>query len=187
MSNRSARTVADAALGDASAFNAEHVNHASIAGEVGKRQLFVDMDGVLADFDTGYERAFGVRPSTTADNVDWAIVRARPNFYRDLPLMSDAHVLWKYVARHNPIILTGVPKSVPEAPRNKRAWVRKNIGDDVEVRCCLSKEKCLHAKPGDILIDDWEKYRHLWHAQGGVWITHLCASVTIDELKGLGL
>jgi hypothetical protein len=30
------------------------------------------------------------------------------------------------------------------------------------------QEKCLHVSPGDILIDDWEKYRDLWAAKGGV-------------------
>ena len=34
-------------------------------------QLFVDMDGVLADFDAHYHARFGVRCSTAADNVDW--------------------------------------------------------------------------------------------------------------------
>lgn len=150
-------------------------------------KLFVDMDGVLADFDAGYERAFGVRPSKHTDNVDWQLVRDRPNFYRDLPPMEDALELWSYVARYNPIVLTGVPWSVPEAPSNKRAWIYKVLGRGVEVRCCLSKEKCLHAAAGDILIDDWEKYRQLWIDQGGVWITHLNAELTIAELKGMGL
>jgi hypothetical protein len=54
------------------------------------------------------------------------------------------------------IVLTGVPSSVPEAADNKRAWARKHLGEHVRVICCLAKEKCKHAKPGDILIDDWE-------------------------------
>lgn len=44
-------------------------------------QLYVDLDGVLADFDTGYERAFGVRPDKAANNVDWTMVRRTPDFY----------------------------------------------------------------------------------------------------------
>jgi hypothetical protein len=34
-------------------------------------QLFVDMDGVLADFDAHYEAVFGVRASKELDNIDW--------------------------------------------------------------------------------------------------------------------
>src|SRR4051812_19537227 len=121
-------------------------------------QLFVDMDGVLADFDAGYEASFDVKPCKQADNVDWQAVRALTGFYENLPPMADLPELWSHIERHRPIVLTGVPSSVEEAPDNKRAWVRKHLGDSVEVRCCRSSEKCLHAGQGDVLIDDWEKY-----------------------------
>jgi hypothetical protein len=152
-------------------------------------QVFVDMDGVLADFDAHHEAVFGVRSCKTADNVDWGAVRAIPGFYEAIPPMPDMEELWSFVAQltPRPIVLTGVPSSVEEAPENKRAWVRKHLGADVEVRCCRSKEKSLHAKPGDILIDDWEKYRHLWEAKGGRWVTHTSAQRSIDQLLVLGV
>lgn len=145
-------------------------------------QIFVDMDGVLADFDSGYESVFGLRPSIHADNVDWELVRQHKDFYLNLPPMSDAFDLWRFIAPHAPIILTGVPRSVDEAAENKTAWVRRMFGD-VEVRCCRSSEKCLHASPGDILIDDWEKYRKKWEKAGGIWITHQNAIETIATLE----
>jgi hypothetical protein len=83
-------------------------------------------------------------------------------------------------------VLTGVPDSVEEAPENKRAWVRKHLCSSVEVRCCRSREKCLHAASGDILIDDWEKYRDLWLSKGGQWITHKSAAETIAALTAIG-
>jgi hypothetical protein len=150
-------------------------------------QIFVDMDGVLADFDTGYEIKFGYRPDKTADTADWNKVRNCAGFYERLPPMPDAHELWAFVAPYRPIVLTGVPWSVEEAPANKRAWVRKHLGEHVEVRCCKSAEKCRHAQPGDILIDDWEKYRHLWIAAGGRWVTHRSAAESIRELRALGV
>lgn len=150
-------------------------------------QLFVDMDGVLADFDAHHEAVFGVRSCKLADNVDWKKVRTAANFYLNIPPMPDMAALWSHVERHNPIVLTGVPHSVEEASDNKRAWARKHLGAGVEVRCCRSSEKCLHAAPGDILIDDWEKYRHLWTAKGGRWITHSSAAETIRDLQSLGV
>lgn len=149
-------------------------------------QLFVDMDGVLADFDTGYEIEFGVRASRLLDNVDWNIVRDKRGFYENLPPMPDMQALWAHVERHQPIVLTGVPRSVEEAPENKRAWVRKHLGVHVEVRCCASKDKAMHAAPGDILIDDWEKYRKRWINRGGIWITHIDAAQSIQALVDLG-
>jgi hypothetical protein len=150
-------------------------------------QIFVDMDGVLADFDAHHEAVFGARPDKAADNVDWTAVRAVGDFYLHIPPMADLPVLWDFIAPFSPIVLTGVPWSVKEAPENKRAWAEQHLGGDVEVRCCRSREKALHARPGDILIDDWEKYRHLWEQAGGRWVTHTDAEATVRQLRGLGI
>lgn len=128
-----------------------------------KPTLFIDMDGVLVDFDKGYHHAFGYTPTKIDDNVDWALVKAHNGFYANLPAMEDFDVLWQGVAQYNPIILTGVPKEVPDSTNDKRAWVDKHIGKDQPMIACLSKEKSLHMRnKGDIMIDDWDKYRQLW-------------------------
>lgn len=149
-------------------------------------QVFVDMDGVLADFDAHYVAVFGIRPNKLTDNVAWDAIRECKGFYTNIPPMVDMRELWDFVSPLKPIVLTGIPSSVEEAADNKRGWVRKHLGDAVEVRCCLSKEKYLHAQPGDILIDDWTKYRDLWIAKGGRWITHTSAENTINQLCELG-
>jgi hypothetical protein len=149
--------------------------------------LFVDMDGVLADFDLHYEAVFGIRPSKADDNVDWAAVRAVEGFYAAIPPMADLPELWARIERYRPIVLTGIPKSVEEAAANKQAWVANHLGPHVEVRCCRSSEKCLHARPGDILVDDWTKYMGRWLAAGGRWITHRSAAETINALDALGI
>lgn len=150
-------------------------------------QLYVDMDGVLADFDRQHELVFGVRSDKQADNVDWAAVRMVKDFYLDMPPMPDMPALWARIARYQPIVLTGVPAAVEEAPANKRAWVRKHLGNEVELICCRSRDKSLYAAAGDILIDDWEKYRVLWVAKGGIWITHQNAAATIAALDALAI
>ena len=150
-------------------------------------QLFVDMDGVLADFNAHYEAVFGVIADRVLDNVDWQAVRGVRNFYLNMPPMADLDALWRRIERHRPIVLTGVPKDVEEAPDNKRGWVRRHLGKHVEVRCCLSKEKYLHAFPGDVLIDDWEKYKSRWEDAGGIWITHVSAAETGRRLSECGL
>lgn len=150
-------------------------------------KLFVDLDGVLADFDTQYHAEFGVRPDKMLDNVDWGKVASVKDFYLGIPPMADMQVLWNYIDRYRPIILTGVPYSVNEAPDNKRAWVRAHVGADIEVICCASRNKCLHAAPGDVLIDDWEKYRDLWVGKGGRFVTHRSADETIKQLSEIGV
>lgn len=148
-------------------------------------QLFVDMDGVLADFDRHHETVFGERASKEADNVDWSRVNEYPGFHLNIPPMADMLELWHFISPYKPIVLTGVPVSVDKAVNNKRKWVAKHLGKHVEVRCCLSKEKCLHAQHGDVLVDDWTKYQHLWVQAGGIWVTHTSAKSTIEKLKPL--
>ena len=149
-------------------------------------QLFVDMDGVLADFDGHHAALFGIRADKQRSNVDWARIRADEAFYLSLPPMADLPLLWEAIAPLRPIVLTGLPSAVPEAPERKRAWARRHLGAAVEVRCCRSKHKHRHAAPGDILIDDWERYRALWIGAGGRWITHASAADTLRQLRAMG-
>ena len=104
--------------------------------------LFVDMDGVLADFARHHEAVFGWRPEI-GDNVDWAAVREVEDFYLNIPPMADLQLLWTRIERHQPIVLTGVPE-IAEAPSSKRAWVCKHLGPEVPVRCCQASEKWRH-------------------------------------------
>ena len=106
-------------------------------------QLYVDLDQVLADFDEGYNRTFGSRP-TEPGAVDWARVAGVPNFYQTLPPMLDWRELWAHVRHRNPIILTGKPVSVPSAEADKKAWVARPCrrgcalrGDPLSLRVAL--------------------------------------------------
>jgi len=153
--------------------------------------LFIDMDGVLADFDAAYKAVTGWAPDKRLDNVDWREVVARPGFYANLPPMPDALILWDFAANYalvrgyNIVILTGVPSSVPEAAADKRRWVNRHIGEHVPMIACRSRDKSKHAKAGDILVDDWERYKDKWLAIGGIWITHTDAASSIAALKEL--
>lgn len=156
------------------------------------RQIFVDLDNTLSDLVTHYKNVFGVQLDIGMyrdhgkDNIDWKAVRGHGNFFLDMPPMPDMDELWNYVKHENPIVLTGIPdpeKKIHEAEENKRAWVRKHLGDHVEVRCCQAKHKYMHCSKGDILIDDWTKYKHLWEAAGGIFVTHINAITTIKQLQ----
>ena len=150
-------------------------------------QLCIDMDGVLADFDRHHEAMFGTRPCKIADNVDWKVVRKVKDFYLNIPPVADLEELWARIEHYSPIVLTGIPSSVAEAADNKQAWVRKHLGAHVPVICCPAREKYLHAGSGNVLIDDWEKYKDLWVAAGGRWVTHKSAADTARQLSEIGL
>lgn len=152
-------------------------------------QLYVDLDGVLADFDGHFRALFGraKHDGGPQEDDDWAKVRASKTFYRDMPPMRDMKRLWKYIAKHDPCVLTGIPKSMPEqATINKLEWCKRHVPEACVITC-LSAEKSLYCEPGDILIDDWERYKGKWEAKGGIWVTHTSAQDTIDQLRRMGL
>lgn len=150
-------------------------------------QLFVDLDGVMADLDAHHEAIFGFRPDKVKENIDWKKIQAIPHFYANIPPMQDLAELWDHVEAYDPIVLTGVPFSVETALADKRDWVIKHLGSHIRMIGCKSVDKCLHGKRGDILIDDWEKHQQRWIDMGGRWITHVSAVQTIDQLEEWGL
>ncbi len=154
------------------------------------RQIFVDLDGVLADLDTYYQTCFGVRPNQdTYEPPDmWDNIRRHGTFYQHLPLMSDAMKLWEGIIERfhpRPIILTGIPRSIPGVEHQKRMWVRDHLGAHVKVICCWSRDKQLHGGPGEILIDDRLKYSTYWLRMGGVFVHHSSADDTLGQLEHL--
>lgn len=148
-------------------------------------ELFVDMDGVLADFDKHYETLFGEKPVRPLKR-GWKNVRAAKDFYRSIPPMEDVKLLWSYIKDYKPSILTGIAKAVEGSANNKREWAAEHF-PGVPVICCLAEHKYLYATKDAVLIDDWEKYKTLWEGAGGTWITHVNALDTIAALGKLGL
>jgi hypothetical protein len=152
--------------------------------------LFIDLDGVLSDFNGFYLQQFGARLTRQQGDKDppdmWENIRRHGTFYREMPPLQDARELWEGVRRWNPVVLTGVPYvEVPTAEAQKRAWLKEHLGSDVPIICCRSKDKRLHGKPGDVLVDDWDKYQNLWVNMGGIFVLHRSARETLAVLDNL--
>lgn len=143
-------------------------------------KLFLDLDGVLADMHGFYHTSFGIRPTWEMKNF-WEPVKQHGSFFRDMPKLHDADELFEGVKHLQPTILTGSPYSIPDVEQQKRAWIAEHFGS-VPVICCKSRDKRLHGKPGDILIDDWEKFQPLWQEMGGVFILHTSAKSSLEAL-----
>ncbi len=146
--------------------------------------IFLDCDGVLADFDTYAEAYFGMPPrayeAKVGSKVFWRELEAQGDFYRNLPLMPDARELVAGVAHLNPTILTGCPRG-NWAEAQKVAWAHEHF-PGIPVITCRSADKRAHANPGDVLIDDWPQHRHRWIEMGGVFISHFCAATSLAAL-----
>lgn len=147
------------------------------------RTIFVDLDGVLADFDRHCLEQFGMTVNRDIPDPSglWRAINKHGEFFSTIPLMPDAWTLWNGVlAFGKPKILTGMPM-IRKAEEQKREWVRKHFGD-VRTICCYSREKSKYCTPGDILIDDWSKYQKLWEDAGGIFIKHEDAQTSLVKL-----
>jgi beta-phosphoglucomutase-like phosphatase (HAD superfamily) len=154
--------------------------------------IWLDMDGVLADFDGHYQACFGVKPTRwpEPDTVDWKLIASVPDFYLNLPLMPGAKELFRFVDELGvgTGILTGVPKEIDESSNHKIEWAAKpEHFPHVMVRCCRSRNKFKHGKPGHVLVDDYLKYRDAWVDMGGIFVHHTSAESSIQQLRELRL
>lgn len=155
-----------------------------------KYEIYVDLDGVLADFDYGVFTHTGSWPRDLDDATLWEKIKQIPNFYRQLELMRDANILWETVHKYNPQILTAIPRRItlPEAEQDKRDWVCFYFGNNIPVNIGpYSKDKQKWAATNRILIDDRQSNIEEWQSHGGIGILHKNAITTIHELQKIGL
>ena len=116
-------------------------------------KIYIDMDGVLADFDRGLIELCNVNPidqSTKTEDEDatmWDKVRTVEHFYDKLPLISGAsEAIFNLYKRYGDKceILTGVPKekrNIPEAGDDKIHWVHRLINPQIKVNICYKEDK----------------------------------------------
>ena len=154
-----------------------------------KYKIYVDMDGVLVDFDGGYEKLTGMT-TREADKKGpeffWKpISKAGAKWWITLNWMPDGKQLWDYVKKYNPELLSA-PSREEASKMGKRIWVKRELpGAKLILRSADKKQE--FASPTSILIDDREKNIEQWEAAGGIGILHTDASSTIKKLKELGL
>jgi hypothetical protein len=148
--------------------------------------IWLDMDGPLADFDGHYFAHFGVHPTRwpEPETVDWKLVQSVPDFYLTIPLAEGARDLFRYVVEHDPdhAILTGIPKSITASDNHKTRWAAREFPGE-RVQCCSARDKWQFGEPGDVLVDDYTKYRVDWERMGGIFVHHTSAA---DSIRRLG-
>lgn len=149
------------------------------------RRLYLDLDGVMADFDAHFPAVFDCDHRSMADDAMWERINSHNSFFRDLPPCPGALEFFRAIAHLDPIILTACPRTNYAAVAGqKRAWVREHLGDLVVLPVMGGRNKPLfmHA-PGDVLIDDWSKNIEAWTAAGGSGILHRHFPTTLDALS----
>jgi len=148
------------------------------------RQLFLDCDGVLADFDAGSKEMLGMLPDAFEARHGkrgfWRQVAKTRDFYARLPLMPDARILFDAVAHLEPIILTGLPLGNWAAPQKVR-WAAEHF-PGTRIITCMARDKYRHMTGADVLVDDRADHRAKWEDAGGIFVHHKNARSSLKQL-----
>ena len=150
-------------------------------------KLFLDADGVLANFDEGVERLLGMSAREferrRGRGAFWRELAKAPEFYAQLPQMPDGQLLFDAVKHLNPTILTGLPLGNWAAPQ-KVKWAAEHF-PGVPIVTCMARDKHRHMEAGDVLVDDRENHRAAYEAHGVIFIHHKNARDSIRQLAAI--
>ena len=159
-----------------------------IAEDITEYQVYCDMDGVLTDFELGYEKLTGIDLKGEFQKGEdfWdPISKAGVGFWAGLQWMPGGKELWAYLKPFNPVLLSA-PSREQSSRIGKAVWVKHKIpGTKLILR--YAKQKQQLATQNSILIDDRQVNIDQWEAAGGIGILHTSTANTIQQLQKLGL
>jgi hypothetical protein len=141
-------------------------------GTLKNKILFCDLDGVLANFEEGFKLKFNKSPNDLSKPVMWSIINKSKTFFENLPWMLKGREFWNAIKKYDPIILTGVPPNLKTAEEQKRKWCARELGSDIHVITCSSKNKSKYCISDSILIDDRTENQNKWIYSGGIFILY---------------
>ena len=162
-------------------------------------KVYLDMDGVLADFDQRFRDLSGMEPSEFENKYGrkafWDLIdeEHKIKFWVGIKPMDGASALVDAVKDYDYELLTS-PSAKKQSYLGKILWVKNHTGDvfPSKPRINFKKAKEKHLiKPQlaktDILIDDREDTIGRWNAAGGTGIVYKSIGQTLSDLKKLGL
>ena len=142
-------------------------------------EIYVDMDGVLADFFGEWAKLMQVDHFTDIDkqhDINDALqkIRDTDDFWLRLPILPEAKNLLNLIkkVKGEYSICTSPLADDPNSEKHKRTWVEKNLAffPPKEVHVTHNKPQFATAKDGtpNILIDDYGVNINAWEAAGGI-------------------
>jgi hypothetical protein len=166
-----------------------------------KYHFYLDMDGVIADFDSRFKEYTGYYPKEYQEKFSKKeffkeINKGGHEFWSEMPWTPFGHKIWNKLKDLNVSILTS-PGEFHQAKEGKLEWVKKHLGD-VKVDFKLSGQK--HTILDDrsipdiseteermyhVLIDDHYSNLIPWDEAGGksIKVTYNNTSAVIKDIS----
>lgn len=164
--------------------------------------LYLDMDGVLMDYDR-HCAARGLNwkgrlyyslpenqwtPEELANDEHYKAAMADPTFWRTMEPMKDAHMLWGWATGLGHHVLTATPNKATYHERcaidklhTLHRWFDPTFPAD-RFTACQRSDKAKFAR-GNVLVDDNEHNCKEWCEAGGTAILHKDAESSIRMLR----
>ena len=152
-------------------------------------KIFVDMDGVLADFVRGVQGPKYLNGPLVSENTydDRKVELSNKGLFADLPPMADMYSLIEYIKTFGvdwEILTASGVLNRAKVVQDKIYWIRKYVDKDVLITATLKgKHKAVYARPDYVLIDDRKDNIEAWTNAGGIGILHTSAADTIKQLR----
>jgi 5'(3')-deoxyribonucleotidase len=157
------------------------------------KKIYVDMDGVLANFEKKWVELHGFDPEMThkhkKERKEQFKQFVKNHEFAVLEPMPDMETLVNYLNDK----LGNIPKEILSSTahedtyepisQQKKVWLRKYKIDWKDNYVPGKKHKYKFAEPGYVLIDDDKQNIEDWNKAGGIGILHKDALTTIALLK----
>jgi len=156
------------------------VEEADGLGEIASSsQIYVDMDGVLADFFGEWARLMDVEHFTQINkkhDIDDALqkIRDTDDFWLRLPMLPEAKNLLNLIkqVKGSYNICSSPLADDPNSEKHKRTWIEQNLKFFPPDNVYITHDKAQYATNQDgtpnILIDDYGVNIRKWEAAGGI-------------------
>lgn len=133
--------------------------------------IYIDMDGVVADFDAAIVDIFGEEYSNRIADKFWKETCVKAEVFRQMPCISEGIAMVEEIRAKKPICFMtstgGMPHHIDIA-KQKLDWLHSNgFGVHPVAFCMNTKGKGAYAHPGAVLIDDRQKVCDAWSEGGG--------------------
>ena len=158
--------------------------------EVKITKIYLDMDGVIADFNKRYREQYKMEPREAEKNKEFD--KYFDKFIADgefatLDLMPDAMQLIDYLRGLN--VPTDILSSTASEKRDsairpqKLEWLKKHNIEFHSILVPGKRYKKDYSNTKSVLIDDTQVNIDQWRREGGIGILHTDALTTINILK----